>query len=263
MQSPKALSLIIQALYLGLFISLTCSFRAITSIVIVLLLIAGLAKNWTETKTLFNQNLKNTFLYGCVLFFLIHFIALLCTGNKQEGWLDLQVRIGMVLTPLAVCCTNFINEAKRKKLSHYFIVIVAAVALYCLGVALWKFYQSGDVSFFFYHLLVEPVNGHAGYYSVLVFIALLFLTEVQTRDDFKIRFLYVALIIFLSIFLFSFVQTRNWVLFPVPGRLFHGSYKKQLRQAFFVHWFIAASYFGKYYRFRQQPIRSAGGFLIS
>ena len=202
MQSPKALSPIIQALYLGLFISLTCSFRAITSIVIVLLLIAGLVKNWMETKTLFNQNLKNTFLYGCVLFFLIHFIALLCKGNKQEGWLDLLVKTGVVLTPLAVCCTNFINEAKRKKLSHYFIVIVAAVALYCLGVALWKFYQSGDVSFFFYHLLVKPVNGHAGYYSVLVFIALLFLTEVQTRNDFKIRFLYVSLIIFLSIFLF-------------------------------------------------------------
>jgi O-antigen ligase len=203
MQPAKGLRVVIEALYLIFFISLACSFRAVSSIAIALLIIAGVIITWTRTKSFINQTIKNPFLYACLLLFLFHLIALLYTGNKHEGWLDIQAKSGLVLIPLAVCYTSYINEFSKKRLSLYYILIVIVVALYCLGYGIWNYSQSGDFSFLFYHLLVLPIKSHAIYFSVLVFIALLFLIEIQGRNSFVLnRYLHGSFIIFLSIFLF-------------------------------------------------------------
>jgi O-antigen ligase len=202
MQPSKGLSWVIQGLYIAFFIGLACSFRAISSIVPVLLIIAGLIKNRIETGTFFNPRLKNPFLFGCVLLFLSHVIALFITGADKAGLADLQVKTGLVLAPLAFCCTGFANEA-RKKLVVYFIIIIAATACYCLIRATYHYFQTQDTSFFFYHSLVQPVNGHAIYFAVLVFIALLFLIEAYAISGVVLkRPVRASLIIFLSFLLF-------------------------------------------------------------
>lgn len=83
------------------------------------------------------------------------------------------------------------------------MVIVAAVAIYCLCHAGWNYFRTTNPSFFFYHRLVEPVKGHAIYFSVLVFIALLFLLGDYERNSFGFgKSIPLSLIIFLSVFLF-------------------------------------------------------------
>jgi O-antigen ligase len=202
MQPSKGLSWVIQGLYIAFFISLACSFRAISSIVPVLLLITGLIKNRVERGTFFNPSLKNPFLYGCILLFLFHLVALLFTGADKAGWADLQVKTGLVLAPLAFCCTGFSDET-RKKLAVYFIIIIAATACYCLISAIYNYFQTRDTSFFFYHSLVQPVNGHAIYFAVLVFIALLFLIEAYPVTGLVLkRPVRAIFIIFLSFLLF-------------------------------------------------------------
>jgi O-antigen ligase len=202
MQPSKGLSWVIQGLYIAFFISLTCSFRAISSIVPVLLIIAGLIKNRIETGTFFNPRLKNPFLFGCILLFLSHVVALFITGADKAGLADLQVKAGLVLAPLAFCSTT-ISDELRKKLAVYFIIIIAATAFYCLIRATYNYFQTRDTSFFFYHSLVQPVNGHAIYFAVLVFIALLFLIETYPVTALVLkRPVRASLIIFLSILLF-------------------------------------------------------------
>jgi O-antigen ligase len=202
MQPAKALSLVIEVLYLAFFISLACTFRAITSIAIGSLLLAGIIKNWTETKSLFNQKLKNPFLYGCLMLYLIHVIAMLYTNNQLEGWHDIQKKSELVLLPLALCYTPNFTDTIKKRLILYYIFIVAAVSVYCLCYAAWSYFQTGDSSFFFYHQLVERVKGHAIYFSILVFIALLFLLEALEKNSFGFnKTLLIPFIIFLSVFL--------------------------------------------------------------
>jgi O-antigen ligase len=128
---------------------------------------------------------------------------LLFTANKPESWLDLQLKTGLVLIPAAILSTCPTSKTMRERLSLYFITIIAAASLYCIGFALWNYYLTGNSSFFFYHILVHPIGGHAIYFSVLVFIALIFLVEDIERNNFIMgRFPHFALVAFLSVFLF-------------------------------------------------------------
>ncbi len=189
--------------FLIFFISVACTFRAVTSIAIVSLLVAGFSRNRIETRSFFNQNIKNPFFYGCLILYGVHLIVLLYTNNKDEGWLDVEKKAGLVLIPLAVCYTAYMTETTKKRLFLCFVVVVVAVAIYCLSYAAWKYSHTNDPSFFFYHRLVQPVKGHAIYFSVLVFIALLFLLGDYERNSFGFsKSIPVSLIIFLSVFLF-------------------------------------------------------------
>jgi O-antigen ligase len=190
-------------LYTLFFISMCFSLYIISSITIGLIIIAGLVNNWMETKTFFNPRLKNPFLYGCLSIFILYFIALLYSNLSQEGWSDIQVKTGLIFSPATVCSTSFINSTEKKKLSVNLIFIVVIASLYCAGTAAWRYFQSGDSSFFFYHTLVHPVNGHAIYFSVLVFIALLFSIELLVKSNFILsKSFHLACIVFLSFFLF-------------------------------------------------------------
>jgi O-antigen ligase len=203
MQPAKSLSQTTYFLYLIFFASLICSFRAISSISILLMFATGIAKNKLEIKSFLHKNVKNPFFICCVLLFFIHVAALAYTSDLQKGWHYVQLASGLVFVPLAVCCTNYINANTRSKLlSHYCLVLFGA-CLYCLGSAIVHYLRSGDPSFFFYHALVAPFHQHAVYFSVLVFIALVFLAEAMLEDRFIFnKSFHTSLIIFLSIFLF-------------------------------------------------------------
>lgn len=190
-------------LYTLFFISICFSLYFVSSITIGLIIIAGLINNWLETKTFFNPRLKNPFLYGCLSLFIAYFIALLYSHPNHEGWSDIQVKTALIFSPLAICSTSFINSTTKKKLSVNLIFVVIIASLYCTGTAIGRYFQSGDSSFFFYHTLVHPVNGHAIYFSVLVFIALLFSIELLLKSIFILsKAFHLACIVFLSFFLF-------------------------------------------------------------
>ena len=114
MRSAKALSLLTEVLYLFFFFSLACSFRIISSMSLALILVTGFINNWRLTGTLFNKNINNLFFYGCLLLSRSPY----CTDllrQWEEGWQNIQVKSGLMFTPLAICCTNFINDKTRKK----------------------------------------------------------------------------------------------------------------------------------------------------
>lgn len=114
MQPAKGLSPVIQVLYVIFFISVACTFRAVTSIVIVSLLVAGVIKNRIDTGSFFNQKIKNPFFYGCLILYGVHLLVLLYTTNKHEGWLDVVKKTGLVLIPLAVFYSAYMTETTKK-----------------------------------------------------------------------------------------------------------------------------------------------------
>lgn len=191
------------SLYLILFFSVFCSFRAVSSISIGLLVIVGILKNKIEHKPILNKNVNSFFFWGCVSFYVIQVFGLLYTQHREIAINDLQTKSGLVIIPLALCCTDFINDERRKKLSFYYSIILLFVSFFCLVSAAIRYQQTHETDLFFYHTLVSPFKQHAVYFSIYVFIAILFLSESLREKNFIThKSYYIFLILFFTFFLF-------------------------------------------------------------
>src|SRR4030095_191867 len=170
---------VIHVLYLFFFISLFFSFRAITSISIGMLLVAGL---FVFPKNLFSETPKTVLLFiaSCIDLFLLSVVSLVYTNNNEVQWEHIRLQSGLLVIPLAVLFTFEIIQRRRQSLLMHYTLLLLAACLYCMTTAIYQVSQGHDTSVFFYHQIVAPVKGHAVYYSVFIFVALLFLLE-----DFK------------------------------------------------------------------------------
>lgn len=192
--------LFIHIVYLVFLVSVVFSFRAVSSISVATLLIAGLLTN--KPAFAFQNKTCNLFLAGCILLSLLQLATLFYTDNRQQGWNNVLLKTGLLITPFAVCATYPDVAARKKILSHYCLVLFLAT-LYCLLVTSLHFRKTNDTSLFFYHALVAPLNQHAVYFSVLITIGLIFLAERLAKKDFFFNWLFhLFLVVYLSIFLF-------------------------------------------------------------
>src|SRR5262245_45531697 len=103
-------------LYLAFFVSLVFAFRAISSVSIALVLIAGLTKNRIDQKSFFNKRLVNPLLVSCALLFLLQFVSLLYTNDIEQGWKNIRLKSALLIIPLSLCSCDYVNEASRRKL---------------------------------------------------------------------------------------------------------------------------------------------------
>jgi len=202
LRKKRILNTFIHILYLVFFSSLIFSFRAVTSISITAILVSGIFLTRSAFSAVFQKKTRHLFLAGCFLFFLLQVISLLYTNDMQQGWNNVRIKTGLIITPLAVLVSFYLNADTRKKLfSHYCLILIAAT-LYCLYVSFFNFRETHDTSLFFYHALVSPLNQHAIYFSLLVAVALIFLLESIAKKEFLIaRPFHIFLIIYLSAFL--------------------------------------------------------------
>src|SRR3990170_6656219 len=192
----------VHIMYLLFFTSLVFSFRAVSSISIAAILLAGtiLSRSWTSP---FRLNNRNLFLAGSTLLFLLQILALLYTTNTQQAWISIRIKTGLLITPLAIYSTSYIITPIAKKLLAQYCLILFTATLYCFCISYLNYQKNGDSSAFFYHSLVSPLNQHAVYFSLLVMISLLFLLETIEKKHFIFtRLFHFSLIIYLSIFLF-------------------------------------------------------------
>ena len=203
LRKKRILNSFTHALYLLLFISLIFSFRAISSICIGAILLAGIVSNRLALPSLFQKDSRKLFLAGCALLFLLQVVALLYTNDMQQGLNNVRIKAGLLITPLAICFSFYLNADTRKKLFSHYCLILAVATLYCLGISFLNYQGANDSLLFFYHTLVSPLKQHAVYFSLLVIIGLIFLLESIAKKDFLLtRLFHICLILYLSIFLF-------------------------------------------------------------
>src|SRR5262245_6201381 len=113
-------------LYLSFFVSLVLAFRAVSSISVALLLVTGVAKNRTEQKRFFNQNLVNPLVIFCGLLFLLQVVSLIYTNDLEQGWKNIRLKSALVILPLALCSCDYINETTRRRLLKWYCLILFA-----------------------------------------------------------------------------------------------------------------------------------------
>ena len=197
------LGLIIHLLYLIIFVSLIFSFRVVSSISIGVLLLAGIITNQSAIPSLLKKNSRNLFLAGCTLLFLLQVIAILYTNNMQTGWINVRIKTGLLITPLAICFISYISTDTQKKLLSQYCLILLTATFYCFCISFLNYRQTNDSSLFFYHALVSPLGQHAVYFSLLIAIGLIFLLESINKKEFIFtRLFHFFLIIYFSIFVF-------------------------------------------------------------
>lgn len=200
MNTSKYFLLIFYFFYIVFFISLICSFRAITSISIALILLTGLLKNKIDTGSFFNSNIKNNFLIACSIFYVMQVILLLFSSNHTEIVKHIQLKSSLIFVPLAICCGSYLNENVYRKLMSWYCCIMAFAILLCLGIAFYQYYfLNAATGVFFYHALVKPFNQHAVQVSILLFTGIIFLLESAKKE----LYLYNRPIHYLLLFYFT------------------------------------------------------------
>lgn len=201
--NSKNLSGFIFFLYIVFFISLAFAFRFFSNVSIGLILIAGIIKNKTDGKPFFHSGIKNLFFLACILFYVLQVVSLFYTQNQEETWIHLRIKSALVVVPLAIGCCDFVNETNRKKIFEVFCITLTAASMYCVVMAFFRYSHLHDTSVFFFHELLYPLSAHAVYFSIYVFIALLYLIEnIQTREFIFYKKFHYILIIYFSILLF-------------------------------------------------------------
>ncbi|MDB5221377.1 MAG: hypothetical protein JWN83_44 [Chitinophagaceae bacterium] len=205
---------LLQIFYIIFFASIICSFRAVSSIVIALILITSLVKNKTETGLFLNKNLKNSFLAGCCIFYLLQAASLLYTHDLPESIQHLRIKSGLVLIPLAVCCSNYLDPLRVKKLMQQYLWILSAAMLYCFVIALHRYYflHTGD-EVFFYHALVSPFRQNAVQVSILLFIGLIHLLGIARGDVYLHNKFVHYLLVFYLMFCILLLSSKLVIIF--------------------------------------------------
>lgn len=194
--SSKNICQVFHLLYVVLFVSITFSLRAVSSIVIGLMIVAGLLMNSAGLKNVLRERNWTFFFFAIILFLLLQVLAFLFTEYYQQSWSNIRVKSGLLMVPLAFAVTSsYIRSAD--KLFFQYCLVLAAASLYCLIYNVLTLGTNSKLSVLFYHELVAPIGQHAVYFSILVLIAIFYLTE---KISFKTRLKEVTLDWFLLIF---------------------------------------------------------------
>ncbi|MBS1564225.1 MAG: O-antigen ligase family protein, partial [Bacteroidetes bacterium] len=156
-----------------------------------------------ETGSFFNKKANNIFLVACIVYYLLQVVALLYTHDMEAGLKHLQVKSALLVVPLALCLSSYPDEATRNRMMKSYVWILAAAMLFCLAVALKRFFVDHEPeSIFFYHALVSPFEGHAIMFSILVFTGLAWLLVSARRKNYIVSYpVHLLLVVFFLFFL--------------------------------------------------------------
>lgn len=200
-------------MYISFFAGLIFSFRAVSSISTGLILLTGLFFNKQQTGSFIAENLKNPFIACCAVYFVFQFTSLFNSHNMADDWRQIRLKTGLLFIPPAVCCCAYINSVTRKKLLVFYSIILAAAGFYCLTMAFIHYTNTADTSHFFYHPLVSPLKQHAVYFSLLVFVALLFLLEPVKKGELLFNRIFHLILIFFFAFLLILLSSKLVIIF--------------------------------------------------
>jgi O-antigen ligase len=208
------LSLLQGGTWLIFFISFVFPMRAVSSIAICLLVIMGILKiSFDKRKR--HSLLRDPFLICCTLFYILQLAALFYTSDRQEALDQARIKSALIFIPLAASSTAYIRE-NRDRLFLFFIMLVSVACLYCLTRASITYVKTHDTSVFFYHDIVQPIRQHAVFFSILVFISIVYIMEYRLNIDRKKHLvLFMCTVCFLAFFLFLLSSKLVIVFFAV------------------------------------------------
>lgn len=198
--SNTLLDLLLFLLYVTFLSSIIVSFRAVTSISLGCIAVTGLIKNRIEKGHIFNRNLLNPFFISCCLLFALQMVSVAYSDNKVQAWRNIWGKSLLIVVPFCLFCCDYIKETTRQKIMKWYCLVLFVACVFALIRAFSIYFTMHDPSVLFYHQLVEPYSGHAIQFSILIFIALIYLLESEKNRQYIVGNIFQKfLIIFLSL----------------------------------------------------------------
>lgn len=169
------LDLISPYLVLAILTTLALSALNLNSYCIVLLLLLTVLKG--NLKRGWLHAWQEPFFRSCTLLFLIYLAGAFYASDWIIGIRDVEKRLALIVIPFIFCSKQFIKSLKWEKILLAFTLIVLVISLYCLFIAFYRFYSTGEARYFFYHDLLKPIEHHAIFFSLLAFLCMVYLLE--------------------------------------------------------------------------------------
>ncbi len=202
-RESKILNRLNELLLILFLFSFIFSIRFFVGLFTILLAANALLAYRVESGKWWNPAFFNLFIIGLYLFFAMQAIALLYTGNQQEGTSIFQTNLGIVVLPVGVFYSSLLSRQSYGRVMKGCVYILFAATILAIARAAVSFFHYHDASVFFYHPLVRLYSDHAIQFSVIIFFGILFLIDEYSRLLFlKNRTWIIFLIVYFSFFLF-------------------------------------------------------------
>ena len=208
-------------LYIVFFISLFCGLRAVSSTCVGAFIFFTLLINRLQDGRFFARPVRNSFVTGCLVYYLLLIIALAYTHNLPAGLGHMQIKITLVFIPLALYYSNYLNVAFREKVMPFYTLFMALSMVFCLGAATIRYSETHDPSVFFYYALISPFHHHAIQFSILAYIGLIYLLERLRKGKFILNKLLHFIAIIFFIFFILLLSSKMVISFSLFSLLFY------------------------------------------
>lgn len=157
----------------GIAASIVFSLLLVNSLFIIALLLLWILKGSFRQK--WDLLSRDTLFKAYLLLFVANAIGILYTPDWLAGWKNTESQLGFVVLPLIFCSSPLLSARTRTGVLMVYSIVLTVAALGCLAIAAWKYGTNHNPAVFFYHDLVSPLDHHAVYFSVYIFITLSFL----------------------------------------------------------------------------------------
>ncbi len=120
--------------------------------------------------------LRSDYLFiAYAVYFLIELLGIFLAPDIISGWKNVETKLGFIVLPIIFCSSNFVDETVRRNILLSLSITMTIALLYCVAINTGQYFQTHDPNLFYYHTLLDPLDQHAVYFSVFIFICLLFL----------------------------------------------------------------------------------------
>jgi len=151
--------------------------------------------------------LKNKYALLFIALYLIYLGGMLYTTNTDQGWMDLQRKLSILIFPIILCAEGEMDFTKQKWFGFAFITGAALNGIICIIYACWLYFSSGVMQF---RYMEFSRFLHPTYYSMYVDLAFVFMyyaLTVKGKELTKIEktFIYISapLLLFILVLLES------------------------------------------------------------
>ncbi len=179
-------------------VSALAGFRHINSIALILLFATWLLLE--EHAKSVSAIVKDRFFVCSILYFFLNFFPVIFTNGVNDGFQQIETKIGFLFIPFILASATPLQEKVRKQIMM--IASFSAVILFSflLFVAVIKYWQTKNTNVFFYHEFVSPLKHHAIYLSAYIGICIIYLAgclKKERSDRGSVLFLLLVLIMFI------------------------------------------------------------------
>lgn len=145
---------------------------------IILFVVLWLAEG--DLKRKFTACFKNKYALLFMSLYVIYLFGMLYTQSVQHGWMDLQIKLSIILFPLVLSSEPKMDFKKQKQFGFAFISGAVIHGIYCLAIASYLYFVQGKMQFTY---LPFSKFVHPTYYSMYIDMAFVFMYYALTEKS--------------------------------------------------------------------------------